>query len=66
MISGGMLEKADFPVGEIKKTFAWNTDTMSQNLRKMQYAVRGQVVLKADILKNEGRQIIFTVSDEHI
>jgi len=60
MISGGMLEKADFPVGEIKKTFAWNTDTMSQNLRKMQYAVRGQVVLKADILKNEGRQIIFT------
>ena len=27
---------------------SWNKHTMSQNLRRMQYAVRGEVVIKAD------------------
>lgn len=43
-----------------EKTYAWNETTMAQNLRKMQYAVRGEVVLKADLLKDQGRDIIYT------
>ena len=27
---------------------SWNKHTMSQNLRRMQYAVRGEVVIRAD------------------
>ena len=42
--------------------FAWNETTMAQNLRKMQYAVRGEVVMKADLLKAEGKEITYTVS----
>ena len=30
---------------------SWNKHTMSQNLRRMQYAVRGEVVIKADASK---------------
>lgn len=41
-------------------TYSWNEDTMSQSLRRMQYAVRGEVVMLADQLKSEGREIIFT------
>lgn len=41
---------------------AWNEVTMAQNLRKMQYAVRGEVVMKADLMKAEGREIVYTVS----
>lgn len=41
---------------------AWNEVTMAQNLRKMQYAVRGEVVMKADLMKAEGRDIVYTVS----
>lgn len=33
---------------------------MSQSLRRMQYAVRGEVVMLAEQLKAEGREIIFT------
>ena len=33
---------------------------MSQNLRRMQYAVRGEVVIKADAMAAEGRKIIYT------
>lgn len=40
--------------------FAWNETTMAQNLRKMQYAVTGEVVMKADLLKAEGKEIIYT------
>lgn len=40
--------------------YSWNEMTMAQNLRKMQYAVRGQVVLRADILKTEGKEITYT------
>jgi len=52
--------KANIDVDEGKKTYSWNQVTMAQNLRKMQYAVRGQVVLKADALKTEGRNIVYT------
>jgi len=41
-------------------THSWNEMTMSQSLRKMQYAVRGQVVLRADVLKTEGKEITYT------
>jgi aspartate/methionine/tyrosine aminotransferase len=43
-----------------KDKYAWNQTTMSQSLRRMQYAVRGEVVIKADKLKSEGRDIIYT------
>lgn len=33
---------------------------MAQNLRKMQYAVRGEVVLKANLLQSQGREIVFS------
>lgn len=40
--------------------YAWNESTMSQSLRRMQYAVRGEVVMRADTLKAAGRDIIYT------
>ena len=40
--------------------YSWNEVTMSQSLRRMQYAVRGEVVMKADQLKSQGRDILFT------
>eukprot|EP00577_Skeletonema_sp_RCC1716_P006234 CAMPEP_0113391502 /NCGR_PEP_ID=MMETSP0013_2-20120614/10753_1 /TAXON_ID=2843 ORGANISM="Skeletonema costatum, Strain 1716" /NCGR_SAMPLE_ID=MMETSP0013_2 /ASSEMBLY_ACC=CAM_ASM_000158 /LENGTH=629 /DNA_ID=CAMNT_0000274767 /DNA_START=120 /DNA_END=2009 /DNA_ORIENTATION=+ /assembly_acc=CAM_ASM_000158 len=39
---------------------SWNKHTMSQNLRRMQYAVRGEVVIRADALAAEGKKIIYT------
>ena len=39
---------------------SWNKHTMSQNLRRMQYAVRGEVVIRADAMAAEGRKIIYT------
>ena len=44
----------------LEKGHVWNEVTMAQNLRKMQYAVRGEVVLKASELKAQGREIVFT------
>lgn len=41
-------------------THAWNKHTMSQALRRMQYAVRGEVVMKADAMQEAGRDITFT------
>ncbi|KAL3945834.1 MAG: hypothetical protein SGBAC_000106 [Bacillariaceae sp.] len=38
----------------------WNEHTMSQAVRKMQYAVRGQVVMRADELQSQGKEILFT------
>ena len=38
----------------------WNETTMSQAVRKMQYAVRGAIVMRADQLKAEGREILYT------
>jgi len=39
---------------------SWNKHTMSQSLRRMQYAVRGEVVIRADALAAEGKKIIYT------
>jgi len=45
---------------EEEATYTWNEETMSQSLRKMQYAVRGEVVMKADQLAAAGREILYT------
>eukprot|EP00804_Cyclotella_cryptica_P025869 CCRYP_002724-RA/>CCRYP_002724-RA protein AED:0.05 eAED:0.05 QI:5/1/1/1/1/1/4/231/717 len=42
------------------RTHSWNKHTMSQNLRRMQYAVRGEIVIRADALAAEGKKIIYT------
>ena len=44
----------------IKEQYSWNESTMSQSLRRMQYAVRGDVVMRADALRAQGRDITFT------
>lgn len=43
-----------------EKKYTWNEETMSQSLRRMQYAVRGEVVMKADQLAAKGREILYT------
>lgn len=40
--------------------YSLNKTTMSQAVRKMQYAVRGQIVMMADKLQAQGKDIIFT------
>jgi hypothetical protein len=40
--------------------YAWNESTMSQCLRRMQYAVRGEVVMKAEKLAEQGRKVLYT------
>jgi hypothetical protein len=40
--------------------FSWNEESMSQSLRRMQYAVRGEVVMRADALAAQGREILYT------
>jgi alanine transaminase len=45
---------------EMEEVYSWNESTMSQSLRRMQYAVRGEVVMKADKLAAEGKKIIYT------
>uniref|UniRef100_A0A7S1FNG6 EF-hand domain-containing protein n=1 Tax=Corethron hystrix TaxID=216773 RepID=A0A7S1FNG6_9STRA len=45
---------------EETETFTWNEETMSQSLRRMQYAVRGEVVMRADKLQSQGREILYT------
>lgn len=45
---------------EEEATYTWNEETMSQSLRRMQYAVRGEVVMKADQLAASGREILYT------
>ena len=51
-------------VGEMKVSegdyHTWNEVTMCQAVRKMEYAVRGQVVMRADDLKQSGKDILFT------
>mmetsp|Transcript_24633 Transcript_24633/g.30276 ORF Transcript_24633/g.30276 Transcript_24633/m.30276 type:complete len:668 (+) Transcript_24633:203-2206(+) len=42
------------------RKYSWNETTMNQSLRRMQYAVRGEVVMKAESMLAEGRDIIFT------
>mmetsp|Transcript_3204 Transcript_3204/g.4309 ORF Transcript_3204/g.4309 Transcript_3204/m.4309 type:complete len:669 (-) Transcript_3204:60-2066(-) len=38
----------------------WNKSTLNQGLLRMQYAVRGDVVMRADELAAEGKPIIYT------
>lgn len=45
---------------EVDPVFTWNEETMSQSLRRMQYAVRGEVVMKADQLAAQGKDILYT------
>jgi len=40
--------------------YSWNSDSMSQSLRRMQYAVRGEVVMRADQLAAQGKEILYT------
>lgn len=44
----------------VAPSFTLNEATMAPNVRKMQYAVRGDVVTRAEALRAEGREIIFT------
>lgn len=44
----------------LEREHVWNKSSMSQSLRKMQYAVRGSVVMRADELAAEGREILYT------
>lgn len=45
---------------EEQENYTWNEETMSQSVRRMQYAVRGEVVMRADQLAAQGRKILFT------
>jgi aspartate/methionine/tyrosine aminotransferase len=45
---------------EEDEIYTWNEESMSQSLRRMQYAVRGEVVMKADQLAAQGREILYT------
>ena len=45
---------------EEEEYHSWNEMTMSQSVRRMQYAVRGKLVLKAEALQAQGRDILFT------
>ena len=49
-----------FSDAEEEDFFTWNEESMSQSLRRMQYAVRGEVVMKADQLHAAGRDILYT------
>ena len=52
--------RAENQEDEDTEYYSWNEVTMSQNVRRMQYAVRGSVVMKADALKAQGRDILYT------
>lgn len=40
--------------------YTWNESTMAQNLRRMEYAVRGKLVMKAEQMQEKGREILYT------
>ena len=49
------------PAAQYGTTYhSWNEMTMSQSVRRMQYAVRGKLVQKAEELQANGRDILFT------
>lgn len=50
----------DVSEDEEDATYTWNEETMSQSARRVQYAVRGEVVMKADQLAASGREILYT------
>jgi len=49
-----------YPEMKVGDNFSWNKESMSQSLRRMQYAVRGEVVMKADQMAAQGREILYT------
>jgi len=49
-----------FSDAEEEDYFTWNEESMSQSLRRMQYAVRGEVVMRADQLQAQGKEILYT------
>ncbi len=40
--------------------FSWNEHTMSKAVKNMEYAVRGPIVIRADALAAEGKEILYT------
>ena len=48
------------PPQQQQQQHSWNKQTMSQSLRRMQYAVRGEVVMAAEKLAAAGKEIIYT------
>ena len=52
------------PKKEVEE-YSWNVNTMSQGLRRMQYAVRGEVVMRADALAAEGKEIVSSISSNN-
>lgn len=54
------VDEKYFSDAEKEDLFTWNEETMSQTLRRMQYAVRGEVAMRADQLAAQGREIFFT------
>ena len=51
---------SDGDVADPEATYSWNEESMNQALRRMQYAVRGEVVMRADELAAKGREILYT------
>lgn len=45
---------------DARQQYTWNKDTMAQNLRRMEYAVRGKIVMKAEEMQAQGRDIVYT------
>jgi len=58
--SGAAADEVYFSDVEEEDTYTWNEESMSQSLRRMQYAVRGEVVMKADQLEAAGRKVLYT------
>lgn len=50
--------KTDDP--DVNHEYNWNAANMNQRLRRMDYAVRGEVVMRADELAAQGRKILLT------
>jgi len=50
----------DAPLPAYKDGKVLHPDLLNANMRKTQYAVRGELYLKAEQLKNAGKEIIFT------
>jgi hypothetical protein len=56
--------KADHDTSKVE--YHWNESTMNQAVRRMQYAVRGQVVIAAEKLASQGREIMyFNIGNPH-
>ena len=54
-----IFDESEAPVAH-KDGKVLHPDLLNENMRKTQYAVRGELYLKAEELKNAGKEIIFT------